>query len=55
MRVDEIDGSNAAERRIKRLKTQADRAADVHDMQKSRQKLAKLQRDAATSNIKPYH
>jgi hypothetical protein len=68
MRLDEISPS-AAEQRVKRLKgnakatkvrakqlkTQADRAAEVYDMQKSRQKLAHIQRDAVTSNIKPYH
>lgn len=68
MRLDEIQPS-AAERRVKRLKAsakaakdrakqlkaQADTSAERLDMQKSRQKLAQLQRSPATSNIKPYH
>ena len=69
MRLDEIDGSSAAEQRVKRLKdnakvaknrakqlkAQADASGERLDMQKSRQKLAQLQRAAVTSNIKPYH
>ena len=69
MRLDEIDGTRAAEQRVKRLKdnaksaknrakqmkTQADTSAERLDMQKSRQKLAQMQRAAVTSNIKPYH
>lgn len=69
MRLNEIDGSNAADQRVKRLKdtakvaknrakqlnAQADASAERLDMQKSRQKLAQLQRAAVTSNIKPYH
>jgi hypothetical protein len=66
MRLDEIEPS-AAERRVqgmkadakaakdraKRLKTQADTAAARQDMQKSRQRLAQVQRAAVASNIKP--
>lgn len=69
MRLDEFDGTRAGEQRVKRLKgnakaakarakqlkTQADKAAEVYDMQKSRQKLAKLQRDSVTTKIQPYH
>ena len=68
MRLDEIDGSSAAEQRVTRLKTnanaakekakqlkaQADASAERLDMQKSRQKLAQLQRASAMSTIKPY-
>jgi hypothetical protein len=68
MRLDEIQ-PNAAEQRVKRLKAnakaakdrakqskaQADMSAERLEMQKSRQSLAQLQRDAVTSNIKPYH
>jgi hypothetical protein len=69
MRLEEIDGSHAADQRVKRfkdnaktaksrakqLKAQADTAAARQDIQKSRQKLAQLHRSAVTSNIKPYH
>ena len=68
MRLDEIQ-PNAAEQRVKRLKAnaktakdrakqlkaQADTSAGRLDMQKSRQKLAQLQRSPATPTIKPYH
>jgi len=68
MRLDEIEAGAAAERRVKRLKanaksvkdrakllkTQADASAERLEMQKSRQKLAQLQRSAVTSNIKSY-
>ena len=68
MRLDEIQ-PNAAEQRVKRLKAsakaakdrakqlkaQADASAERLDMQKSRQKLAQVQRSAVTSTIKPYH
>jgi hypothetical protein len=68
MRLDEIDGSSAAEQRVKRLKAnakaakdrakqlkaQADASAERLDMQKSRQKLEQLQRSSATSTIRPY-
>ena len=67
MRLDEIEPS-AAERRVqrmradaktakdraKRLKVQADVSAARQDMQKSRQRLAQVQRAAVTSNIKPH-
>ena len=69
MRLEEIQSSSSAEQRVKRLKdnaktakgrakqlkAQADTAAARQDIQKSRQKLAHLQRSAVTSNIKPYH
>lgn len=69
MRLDEIDGTGAAEQRVKRLKdtakaakdrakqlkAQADTSAERLDMQKSRQSLAQLQRSAVISNIRPYH
>jgi uncharacterized membrane protein (DUF106 family) len=68
MRLDEIKAASAAEQRVKRmkanaksakdrakqLKAQADAGVERLDMQKSRQKLATLQRDAVTSTIKPY-
>jgi len=68
MRLEEIQPSNAAEQRVKRIKAsakaaenrarqlqvQADTSAERLDMQKSRQKLVQLQRKAATSTIKPY-
>ncbi len=68
MTLDEIDGSNASEQRIKRLKAsaraakdrakqlkaQADTSAERLDMQRSRQTLAQLQRSSVTSTIKPY-
>lgn len=47
--------AKAAKDRAKQLKAQADTSAERLDMQKSRQKLAQVQRSAATSNIKPYH
>jgi hypothetical protein len=66
MRLDEIEPSAAegrvqrmkadaktAKDRAKRLKVQADTAAARQDMQKSRQRLAQVQRAAVTSNIKP--
>jgi hypothetical protein len=66
MRMDEIEPS-AAERRVqrmkadakmakdraKRLKVQADAGAARLNMQKSRQRLAQVQRAAVTSNIQP--
>lgn len=69
MRLDEIDGSIAAEQRLKRLKdsakvaknrakqmkAQADATAERQDIVKTRQKLAQVHRAAVTSNIKPYH
>ena len=68
MRLDEIQPS-AAEQRVKRLKAnakaakdrakqlkaQADTSAERLDMQKSRQKLAQVQRSTVASTIKPYH
>lgn len=68
MRLDEIRPSNAAEQRVKRMKTtaraakdrakqlkaQADSSAERLDIQKSRQKLADIQRAAVTTSIKPY-
>lgn len=68
MRLEEIQPSNAAEQRVKRMKAsakaakdrarqlqaQADTSAERLDMQQSRQKLMQLQRKAATSTIKPY-
>jgi hypothetical protein len=68
MRLDEIKAASAAEQRVKRmkanakaakdrakqLKVQADAGAERLDMQKSRQELARLQRAAVTSTIKPY-
>ena len=68
MRLEEIQPSNAAEPRVKRMKAsakaakdrarqlqaQADTSAERLDMQQSRQKLVQLQRKAATSTIKPY-
>jgi hypothetical protein len=47
--------AKAAKDRAKQLKAQADTSAERLDMQKSRQKLAQLQRSPATSTIKPYH
>jgi len=69
MRLDEIKPTTATEQRVKRLqanakaatarakqlKTQADASAERLDIQKSRQKLAQIQRAAVTSNIKAYH
>lgn len=68
MRLDEIqpsaaeqrvkrlkDSAKTAKNRAKQLKTQADSASERLDIQKSRQKLAQLQRAAVTSNIKLYH
>ena len=69
MKLEEIDGSTAADQRVKRLKdsakaakhrakqmkVQADANAERQDIVKTRQKLAQLQRAAVTSNIKPYH
>jgi hypothetical protein len=69
VQLDEIDGSSAAEQRVKRLKASAkaakdrakrlkahaDTSAERLDMQKSRQTLAQLQRSSVRSNIKPYH
>ena len=46
--------AKAAKDRAKQLKAQADASAERLDMQKSRQKLAQVQRSAVTSNIKPY-
>lgn len=68
MRLEEIQPSNAAEQRVKRMKasakaakdrarqlqSQADTSAERLDMQQSRQKLMQLQRRSATSTIKPY-
>lgn len=68
MRLEEIQPSNAAEQRVKRMKAsakaakgrarqlqaQADASAERLDMQQSRQKLVQLQRKPATSTIKPY-
>lgn len=68
MRLEEIDGTSAAERRVKRmkdnakaakdrakqLKAQADMNADRLEMQKSRAALTQAQRSAVTSTIKPY-
>lgn len=68
MRLEEIQPSNAAEQRVKRMKAsakaakdrarqlqaQADTSAERLDMQQSRQKLVQLQRKVATSTIKPY-
>jgi len=68
MRLEEIQPSNAAEQRVKRMKAsakaakdrarqlqaQADTSAERLDMQQSRQKLTQLRRKAATSTIKPY-
>lgn len=68
MRLEEIQPSNAAEQRVKRMKAsakaakdrarqlqaQADTSAERLDMQQSRQKLSQLQRKAAASTIKPY-
>jgi hypothetical protein len=67
MRLDEIK-PNAAEQRVKglkanakgakdrarQLKAQADASAARLDMQKSRQKLAQLQRSPVTPTIKPH-
>lgn len=69
MRLEEIQPSNAAEQRVKRLKasakaakdrakqmqTQADASAERLDMQQSRAKLSQLQRKASTTTIKPYN
>ena len=69
MRLDEIQPSSAAVQRVKRrkdnaksakdrakqLKAQADTGAERLKMQKSREKLAQVQRAAVTSNIKPHH
>ncbi|MDP4302992.1 hypothetical protein [Leptothrix discophora] len=66
MRLDEIQPSNAAEQRVKRmkanakvardrakqLKAQADVSAERLDMQKSRQKLRQLQRGGG-HNVDP--
>ena len=68
MRLEEIKAASAAEQRVKRmkanakvakdrakqLKVQADMSAEHLDMQKGRQRLAQLQRSAATTPIKPY-
>jgi uncharacterized membrane protein (DUF106 family) len=68
MRLEEIQPSNAAEQRVKRMKAsaktakdrarqlqaQADTNAERLEMQQARQKLAQLQRQAAASTIKPY-
>jgi DNA repair exonuclease SbcCD ATPase subunit len=68
MRLEEIDGTSAAERRVKRMKdnakaakeharqlrAQADMSADRLEMQKDRAALVQAQRSAVTSTIKPY-
>lgn len=66
MRLEEIKAASAAEQRMKanarsakdrakQLKMQADVSAERLDMQKSRQRLAQLQRAAVTAPIKPYN
>jgi hypothetical protein len=68
MRLEEIDGSNAAEQRVKRLKAnaksardrakqlkaQADAGAERLKMQQSRQKLAQLHKSSVGTTIKTY-
>jgi hypothetical protein len=68
MRLEEIEGSNAAEQRVKqmkasakaakdaakRMKAQADASAERLDIQNSRQQLAQLQRVSGSSTIKPH-
>lgn len=67
MRLDEIEPSNAAEQRVKMMKTnasaakdkakllkvQADASSEQLDMLKSRQKLGQLHQTAVTTAIKP--
>lgn len=68
MRLDEIDGSNAAERRVnrlkanaktardraKQLKAQADASAAQFEMQQSRKRFASTRKAAQTSMVKPH-
>lgn len=68
MRLEDIDGGEAAERRMKQLKASADAAkeqakrvkaqadvtADGVDAQKERQKKSQLQRVAVTKMIRPH-
>lgn len=67
MTLEEIQGSSAEQRvkrlkasakaakdRAKQLKSQADVSAERLDMQKSRQAMSQLQRQAVTQAIKPY-